>query len=236
MKLNEIIPWGRSFDEYRLMFDLMQKNFVSSILGCGDGPASFNAEATAQGYSVISCDPIYELSTEGIRQRAEERYETVISQVRMNQEGFVWKYFHDPDHLGQARMAAMNLFLEDFEKGKTERRYVTASLPSLPFEDGQFDIALCSHLLFLYSDRLSLEFHKASIEELLRVAAEVRVFPLLTLERRPSEHVGPLMRYLAEKGWESEVQRVPYEFQKGGNQMLRVKKNAHPRLLAASHE
>src|SRR5438270_8831865 len=116
----------------------------------------------------------------------------------------------------------MNLFLEDFEKGKAEGRYVTASLPSLPFEDGRFDIALCSHLLFLYSDQLSLDFHRASIEELLRVASEVRVFPLLSLDRRPSPHLNPLVTYLAEKGWRTEVLPVPYEFQRGGNRMLRI--------------
>ena len=64
----------------------------------------------------------------------------------------------------------------DFEMGKTGGRYVTASLPRLPLRDGQFDLALCSHLLFLYSDRLSFEFHLASIEELLRVAGEFGLF------------------------------------------------------------
>ena len=94
----------------------------------------------------------------------------------------------------------MRRFLEDFEKGKAEGRYVTASLPSLPFGNGEYTIALCSHLLFLYSDQLNLDFHRASVEELLRVAAEVRIFPLLTLERKPSPHIEPLMTYLAEKG------------------------------------
>jgi SAM-dependent methyltransferase len=236
MNLNEIIPWGRSLDEYRLMFDLSESDLAGRILGCGDGPASFNAEATALGYSVISCDPIYEFSTEEIRQRAEDSYQTVISQLRLQQQGFVWNYFHDPDHLGEARLVAMRLFLRDVEKGKAEGRYVTASLPSLPFEDGQFDFALCSHLLFLYSDQLSLQFHQASIIELLRVAPEVRIFPLLTLERRRSQHVEPLVTYLCEKGWKTEVVPVAYEFQRGGNQMLRIRKDDHPPLFAASSE
>jgi hypothetical protein len=236
MKLNEVIPWGRSFDEYRLMFGLTQTDLAGRILGCGDGPASFNAEANSKGHSVISCDPIYAFSTEAIRKRADETCDTVMSQVRMSPEGFVWTYFQNPDHLGQARLAAMRLFLEDLEKGKTDRRYVTASLPSLPFEDGQFDLALCSHLLFLYSDLLSLEFHKESIIDLLRVAAEVRVFPLLTLERKPSPHVEPLVTCLAERGWKSEICSVPYEFQRGGNQMLRVRKNDHPPLVTALNE
>ncbi len=160
MKLSEVIPWGRSFDEYRLMFDLSERDLAGRILGCGDGPASFNSEATAEGFSVTSCDPIYAFSTEEIRQRVEDCYEDVISQVQLDPDGFVWDYFHDPDHLGQARLTAMRVFLSDFEKGKCDGRYVTASLPSLPFSDGQFDIALCSHLLFLYSDRLNFEFHR----------------------------------------------------------------------------
>ena len=236
MKLSEIIPWGRSFDEYRLMFGLSERDLAGRILGCGDGPASFNAEATALGHAVISCDPIYAFSTDEIRQRVEDSHETVISQVRTIREGFVWNYFQDPDHLGRARLAAMSRFLEDFEKGKAEGRYVTASLPSLPFEDGQFDLALCSHLLFLYSDQLSLDFHRASIEELLRVASEVRIFPLLSLDRRPSPHVEPLVTYLAEKGWRTEVLPVPYEFQRGGNRMLRIGRNDHPPRFAASSE
>jgi hypothetical protein len=228
MKLSEVIPWGRSFDEYRLMFGLSERDLAGRILGCGDGPASFNTEATATGSSVTSCDPIYAFSKDEIVRRVEDCYKDVISQVRLNPEGFVWDYFQDPDHLGQARLIAMRAFLSDFERGKTEGRYVAASLPSLPFRDGQFDLALCSHLLFLYSDRLSLEFHLASIEELLRVAAEVRIFQLLTLERKPSPHIEPSITYLAEKGWRTEICSVSYEFQQGGDQMLRIGGSHHP--------
>jgi SAM-dependent methyltransferase len=225
MNLDEVIPWGRSFDEYRRMFALSEQDLTGRILGCGDGPASFNAEATAEGYSVISCDPIYDFSGEQIRQRVADCYDKVISEVRLHPDGFVWDYFTEPDHLGRARLAAMCHFLKDFERGKAEGRYVTASLPNLPFRDGQFDIALCSHLLFLYSDQLSFEFHLAAMKELLRVATEVRIFPLLNLERKPSPHVEPVMAILADKGWTSERCRVPYEFQRGGNQMLRIERH-----------
>lgn len=234
MKLSEVIPWGRSYDEYRLMFALSGRDLAGRVLGCGDGPAGFNAGATAEGLSVTSCDPIYAFSREEIRQRVEGCYEDVISQVRLNPEGFVWDYFLDPDHLGHARLAAMRRFLTDFEEGKAAGRYVTASLPSLPFEDGQFDLALCSHLLFLYSDQLSFEFHRAAVEELLRVAKEVRLFPLLSLEGRPSPHIEPLQNHLAKRGWTTELRPVTYEFQRGGNRMLRIRKADHLVRFAAS--
>jgi putative acetyltransferase len=72
--------------------------------------------------------------------------------------------------------------------------------------------------------QLNFEFHMASIEELSRVATEVRVFPLLTLERKFSPHVEVLQIALAEKGRDTEICSVPYEFQRGANQMLRIGK------------
>ena len=42
--------------EYRRLFALTDEDLVGRILGCGDGPASFNAEATARGHAAASCD------------------------------------------------------------------------------------------------------------------------------------------------------------------------------------
>ena len=47
--LEKIVPWGRSFDEYISMFSLSANDLKKKILGCGDGPASFNAELTKIG-------------------------------------------------------------------------------------------------------------------------------------------------------------------------------------------
>ena len=218
------------------MFALADEDLAGRILGCGDGPASFNAEATALGHAVVSCDPIYACSPAEIEQRVEGAYDHIIALVRRNLDGFVWDHFHDPDHLGRCRLAAMRRFLADFEAGKAEGRYVTAALPDLPFEDGRFDLALVSHLLFLYSEQLDFEFHRAAVEELLRVAREVRIFPLLTLGRRPSPHVGPICTHVARRGWKAEVCGVPYEFRRGSNEMLRIVSVDHPRRFAASRE
>ncbi|MGJ0532063.1 hypothetical protein [Methylocystis sp.] len=59
MNLSNIVPWGRSFAEYRAMFALSDADLRGGVLGCGDGPASFNADATTLGAHVISVDPIY---------------------------------------------------------------------------------------------------------------------------------------------------------------------------------
>jgi hypothetical protein len=222
IKLKEVVPWGRSFDEYRRMFQLSAQDLFGRILGCGDGPASFNAEATALGHQVISCDPIYAFSKSEIEQRVQACKDDMIAQVRAQLDGFRWTDFRDPDHLAECRLAAMRRFLDDFDLGREQGRYVTASLPTLPFQDDRFDLALVSHLLFLYSEQLNYDFHLASLNELLRVAREVRIFPLLTLERRISPHVEAITQVIAEAGYRVERRQVQYEFQRGGNEMLRI--------------
>jgi hypothetical protein len=222
MKLSEIVPWGRTLEEYKLMFALSETDLNSTILGCGDGPASFNAQMTDLGHSVVSLDPIYQFSAEEIEQRVNDTYEPVISQLQQNSSHYIWKNFRDADELGRARLAAMEKFLLDYESGKVAGRYVDRSLPSLDFFDCQFELCVCSHLLFLYSEQLSLDFHLASIVELLRVALEVRIFPLLKLDGQPSAYLAPIVQELANAGYQTQVICVDYEFQKGGNQMLRI--------------
>ena len=126
--------------------------------------------------------------------------------------------------MGQIRLAAMERFLADYDAGRREGRYVAASLPELPFERGKFDLALCSHLLFLYSEQLSFQFHLAAVEEMARVAREVRIFPLLMLGAEPSPHLKPVRAELGRRGYETEVRRVPYEFLRGANEMMVVKR------------
>lgn len=224
LRLDQIVPWGRSLSEYRQMFDLSEADLQGRILDCGGGPASFNAEMTQQGYSVISCDPIYQFSVPELQQRIDETYKVILTKVEATKENFVWEMFRSPEELGQVRMSAMQNFLTDFPTGLEQGRYRICELPNLPFESQKFDLALCSHLLFLYSDQLSYEFHLASILELCRLSPEVRIFPLrLNMTCEISPFVDPIIQALQDRGYSATLQQVPYEFQRGGNQMLQVK-------------
>lgn len=221
--LDKVVPWGRSYDEYVNMFDLTESELRLRVLGCGDGPAAFNSVLTKRGGNVVSVDPIYVFDAAQIRSRVSDTYETVMTQMRKNKSDYVWGTIPSVEQLGNVRMSAMETFLADFEIGKQEDRYIAGELPSLPFESGQFDIALSSHFLFLYSAHLSAEFHLQALQEMLRVAHEVRVFPLLTLDNTPSPHLDFVSKYLEDRGFDVEVKCVPYEFQRGGNEILVIK-------------
>jgi hypothetical protein len=221
-QLSEVVPWGRSYDEYVAMFALTDADLQRCILGCGDGPASFNAVLTGRGGRVVSVDPLYQYSGDEIRQRIDETFCVVMEQTRKNTHEFVWTTITSVEELGRLRMAAMESFLSDYHLGAAQKRYVTGELPNLPFADREFDLALCSHLLFLYSKHLSEDFHVASIRELCRVAGEARVFPVLELGARKSRHVEAVGARLTAAGYSVTVESVPYEFQRGGNQMMGI--------------
>ena len=221
--LENIVPWGRSYAEYVAMFALSRVELQRRILGCGDGPAAFNAELAEQGGRVVSVDPLYAFDAEQIRRRIAATCETVLDQARQNRDDYVWDVIPSVEALGRMRMAAMDAFLADFAAGRGAGRYVAGELPSLPFASDSFDLALCSHFLFLYSSQLSPAFHLQAIREMRRVAREVRIFPLLTLDGKPSPHVAPVTAELTREGFRVEHRRVPYEFQRGGTEMLVIR-------------
>jgi hypothetical protein len=211
------------------MFGLSDDDRAGRTLGCGDGPTSFNAEATAAGHALVSCDPIDSFAAQETRRRVEETYETVLSQLRLHPAGFVWDVFRNPDDPGRHRLADMHRFLADLDEGKEAGRYIAASLPTPPFTDGGFRRALVSHLLFLYSDRLDEAFQVESALEWLRVAREVRIFSLVTLERRRSPYVEPSPSDLEAAGHAIEVLGVPYESQRAEAQAGRLMMRAYRR-------
>lgn len=125
MKLENVVPWGRSLTEYQAMFALSEGDLQKRILGCGDGPASFNAEMTYSGrQTVTSVDPLYAYNLSDIARRIAETEQLIMADVRTNAASFKWSWFEDPDALLVARKKAMSIFLEDYESGKQQQRYV----------------------------------------------------------------------------------------------------------------
>lgn len=224
MQLEKVVPFGRSLDEYRKMFNLSESDLRKNILGVGDGPASFNAEATQIGAKITSIDPIYQFTSSEIRQRFDEVVDNIIAQVKATPNDWVWSYHQSPDELKKNRVRAIELFIQDFDRGKQEKRYQIGELPKLNFPDDCFDLALCSHFLFLYADFYDYQFHYASIQEMLRVSKEIRIFPLLTLMLQRSSYVVSIIEHFSQMGYKVSIEKVQYELQKGGNEMLVIQR------------
>lgn len=226
----DIVPWGRSFDEYLDMFNLSEDDLARDIVGVGDGPASFNTRMYQRGSPIVSVDPIYQHSEAELCQRIQETHKDIITQAFQNRDKFVWTRFSSVSELVAFRRQTMEAFCQDFETGKQQGRYIVAALPNLPFPDRQFDLVLSAHLLFFYSANRDLSFHLDAARELLRIGNEVRIFPIVDVNNSVSPFLLPVIRALEKDGITSSVETVPYHLQKTGNEMLRLRRSALTQL------
>ena len=218
-QLNSVVPWGRNIDEYREMFLLSDDDMKMNIAGFGDGPASFNYQATLAGSKVTSFDPIYQFTREQLEQRIEEVRTIVMKQMAENIDHYVWDRITSLEQLESIRMSAMRLFLDDYMQGKKDQRYIYHELHDrLPCPDNCFDIGLSSHFLLMYT-ALGYDFHVASISEILRVCKQVRIFPLCDLDSNTSDMIEDVISHFRE-GYKIEIKSTSYEFQKGANRLL----------------
>lgn len=208
---------ARSFDEYRAMFALSYRDLSGSVLDCPGGGSSFTACASRAGAEAVAADPMYARSRHSLAALVMAEVERGSAHTAAGANRYLWDFYGDPGGHARVRRASAEAFSRDLIAHPG--RYVAASLPRLPFSGGQFDLVLSSHFLFTYADRLDLEFHRAALRELHRVARrEVRVFPLLEQGGRPVPEL--LSGLLATLGIPHRIQPVGYEFQRGGNEML----------------
>ena len=224
-QLDGVVPWGRRLDEYAAFFALEgAPRSWPAILDVGAGPASFCAEASARGGRVVAVDPLYRVGGDLIRQRYAATRATMATGLAQAAPRFVWNFYPSAADVLRRRDEAISIFLEDYDWGRACGRYLPAALPALPFRDGQFGLALVSHLLFLYGHKFDADFHVTALAELARVAGEVRVFPLADLEGQRSAHLAAVTRRLQRLGLTVAELPVDFEFQRGARSLLRVRR------------
>lgn len=223
MSEHKVIPvgWVYSLADYRQMFDLSEHDLAQSILDFPGGISSFNAEMHAFEHKVVSGDDIYDYSPSQMQIHSENILQANKSHLRDHLEVLINQDENYVEAIFAAWEQSKTMFVQDYELGKLNSRYLPMWLPKLPFKERQFNLALCSDLLFhghAKNGHTPLEL----IKELCRVALEVRVFPLLSDKGKISDELGPVMMELHQHNFGVEVRQVPYEQQRGGNAMLRI--------------
>jgi hypothetical protein len=59
---------------------------------------------------------------------------------------------------------------------------------------------------------------------MLRVSKEIRIFPLLTLMLKRSPYLTQIIEDFKTIGYQVSIEKVQYELQKGGNEMLVIQR------------
>ena len=224
LDLERIIFIGRTFEEYLDMLSLSEAELKGKrILDCPAGACSFTAVGNNSELNITAADIAYYHSNEDLYDKGIQDVEHAMEHMETAKTNYIWDYFNDIEGLRKHRLRALNDCAQDMIQ--SSKRYVPVTLPSLPFKDGEFDVLLSAHFLFMYADRLDYEFHIKTLTELLRVTKdEIRIFPLVDLEGKRYEHLDKIISYLTENGCSVEEVKVPYEFQVNANSMLKINK------------
>jgi SAM-dependent methyltransferase len=176
----------RSYQEYMDMFGFEEGDLGEGpVLDAAGGASSFTAHLNGMGVRAVAADPFYAGRKEDILAAAEREIGVSSAKIAAAASSFDWSYYGSPERHRMLREASFAQFAQDFVREDAASRYVAASLPRLPFGDGEFQAAVCSHFLFLYAEAFRKDFHRQALIELLRVVrpgGQVRVYPLVSLK------------------------------------------------------
>lgn len=206
------------------------------VLDCSAGASGFAAAVNAAGGSVTAVDPAYG-DPAALRADVEASLTGGNALIDANTDAFTWDWYGSPAARQVLRDEARRTFLADL--AANPGAYVPGALPDLPLPDDAFRLALTSHLLFTWADVavatpagevvLDEAWHRAALLELLRVAPEVRVFPLVRQGDGADVPFLPrLLDTLRAGGHSAELRKVAYEFQRGADQMLVLRRAVSP--------
>lgn len=220
LQLDDFLVTGRTFEEYVAFFDLdIEAMHGLKVLDCPSGVSGFVSAANRRGISAQGCDLLYERSRDDLIAQARRSIDLIYKDTAW-MEGHNFSFYGSREGHRSCREGA----LERFEADYNCRRYRYGRLPKLAYEDDSFDLLLSSHLLFVYDDRLDLSFHMEAISEMLRIAKEVRIFPLVDFKnsrQHENENLSPLVAAVLER-FEATIRKVPFEFQPGAGQMMQI--------------
>jgi hypothetical protein len=225
-QLDRIAFYGRTLSEYLKMFgidDMHHLKRYNRILDCPSGASSFVAETNNQyGVNTVGCDPLFDKDSRLLQKQGEHDIEYVVKRVSLAPNLYNWDFYSSIEELRNYRILALKQFISDYDVGRESKRYVKAALPRLPFDDRSFDLVLSGHFIFTYSHKFEFSFILSSVIELFRVCSrEVRIYPLQMSSLVPYEHMIELLYTLKNQyGITYDIVQVPFEFQKGSNNML----------------
>jgi SAM-dependent methyltransferase len=215
----------RSFNEYKEMF-MLDEHLLNKgkVLDVASGASSFVAELSKRGYDAVAVDPLYKLSLEEMNEFGKKEIEIATQKLDKIKHLFVWESYKSIESHNQIRLNSFQQFLESYA---TEENYISAALPSLPFDNETFSLILCNHFLFLYQEQFDYEFHLKAINELIRITKKggvIRIYPLVGFKNESYPYLDKLIKTLSNNGVEIELTSTNFRFIPTATHFLNIKK------------
>ena len=218
----------RSYGEYEKMF-LLEDDFLKKgkILDVAAGASSFVAEANERGYDAVAVDPLYDLTVEQMTLHGQKEMKEATKKLAKNISSFSWDSYKDLEEHDTIREDSLKLFLDHYKENSIKKRFITGTLPNLPFEDETFSLVLCNHFLFLYQKQFDLEFHLQAIREIIRVTKKggmIRIYPLVGFKNERYPYLEELAETLNDENTVVKTADTTFRFVPAATELLTINK------------
>jgi hypothetical protein len=207
----QALSWiGFTLNDYIQMFDLTDSDLTRKILDYNAGCASFTQELALNNPGVMACDNLYQHSPAVLWDK--------LNHLAMNSNAI--KALLTPAFINERAQHIPQMMAHYAKVGSTH--YLNSKIENLIFPDEAFHLALSAYALFTVTDHLSETYHINAILELLRVANEVRIFPLTNLQGKVSPYIGTILSGLQQQGLDTEIKTRQFQPHIPAQAMLRV--------------
>lgn len=227
------VLWGHHLAEYMEMFGLTDHLLKLKILEFASGPTTVNKELNQKGTYIRSYDPWFSTDFEGMQSRFLNHFQEQLKRVEKHPERFDFNKYGGIETFLHKRKQGVEEFFLDYPKGLKEERYCPFSPKKTPFSNSSFDLVLCSNYFFADIPEQDLNFHLQWIQELTRVANEVRIYPLTDQTGQVSQLLGPTLLALQQHSYQVAIEEVPFRLVPNSKAMLRIRSD-RCRLSASS--
>jgi hypothetical protein len=185
--------WIHTYEDYLKIFALSDHDLEKNIIIYPAGISNFVAKLPKRNITAVAADENYQMPPMEIDKYVSDRIHKL--EEKLNTIGI--KNNNKNIILQKARESAED-FKNDFPAGKLEGRYQAMQMPLLPVRNQKYEIALCPRCPLQNKDK---NHNKALdiINELCRIAYDVRVFVSVSDQESFKHSLGPLLIQLQDK-------------------------------------
>ncbi|EKN68151.1 hypothetical protein P9E76_18350 [Schinkia azotoformans] len=218
----------RSYQEYKEMF-MLKEGLLSNgrILDIASGASSFTAELNQKGYEAIAVDPLYTLTSEEMYDLGKKEIKIASQKLSQNENLFIWNDYKSLKHHDEIRERSLNQFIESYREDNNKEKYISATLPFLPFDNDTFALVFCNHFLFLYREQFDYKFHLDAINEMIRITQKggsILIYPLVDFKDGIYPHLNKLIDDISEIGINIKINKTEFRFLPSATNFLTIEK------------
>lgn len=218
----------RSYQEYKEMFMLKEGLLRNGrILDIASGASSLTAELNQKGYEAIAVDPLYTLTSEEIYDLGKKGIKIASQKLSQNENLFIWDNYKSLKHHDEIRERSLNQFIESYREDNNKEKYISATLPFLPFDNDTFSLVFCNHFLFLYREQFDYKFHLDAINEMIRITQKggsILIYPLVDFKDGIYLHLNKLIDDISEIGINIKINKTEFRFLPSATNFLTIEK------------